>query len=86
MQDEEKKTRKPRRSKEEIAADYQRRAMRIRHSGARDAIDILEKVSEMIEEAAGAAEGIGPDLATKAVQAVDAFRVKVHESIPPEAR
>lgn len=89
MQDEEKKLRKPRRSKEEIAADYQRRAMRIRHAGARDALSMLDKAVELIEEADAATRSSGIDISemlSGASESVSQALERLRSAIPPEAR
>lgn len=79
-----------RRPWEEIAADYERRALRIKWGGPRDALEMLTKAQKLIEEAHSACGAIviGPVLESlkKACMALAGASDALRSEIPPEAR
>lgn len=84
------KKKAPPKSREELIALHERRAMRLKWAGWREALGMLVEATKLVEEA-HAAVGADVDVATKG--ALDGARAalgnaqeKIGDRIPPEAR
>jgi len=84
----EKKAKKQRRAPEEVAAEYERRAARIKHAGKREALGMLRNTYGWLGDAQTAA-GNPPEVrgsVETALQAISEAIEKLEALIPEEAR